>query len=66
MSYYIKWVTTSWTPSTYIVYSDSGRSLLGIQGQTGHMRVAFISTVCPRSSDPFYIVSYYIKWVTTH
>ena len=23
------------------------------------------STVCPRSSDPIYIVSYYIKWVTT-
>ena len=22
-------------------------------------------TVCPRSSDPFYIVTYYIKWVTT-
>ena len=22
-------------------------------------------TVCPRSSDPFYIVSYNIKWVTT-
>ena len=22
-------------------------------------------TVCQRSSDPFYIVSYYIKWVTT-
>ena len=22
-------------------------------------------TVCPRSSDPFYIVNYYIKWVTT-
>ena len=21
-------------------------------------------TVCPRSSDPFYILSYYIKWVT--
>ena len=21
--------------------------------------------MCPRSSDPFYIVSYYIKWVTT-
>ena len=21
--------------------------------------------VCPRSSDPFYIVSYFIKWVTT-
>ena len=23
------------------------------------------NTVCPRSSDPIYIVSYYIKWVTT-
>ena len=23
------------------------------------------STVCPRSSDPFYVVSYYINWVTT-
>ena len=23
------------------------------------------STVCPRSSDPFYIVTYYIKLVTT-
>ena len=25
----------------------------------------FMYTVCPRSSDPFYIVSYYIKWGTT-
>ena len=24
-----------------------------------------VSTVCPRSSDPFYKVTYYIKWVTT-
>ena len=23
------------------------------------------SSVCPGSSDPFYIVTYYIKWVTT-
>ena len=22
-------------------------------------------TVCPRSSDPFYTVSYYMKWITT-
>ena len=22
-------------------------------------------TLCPRSSDPFHIVAYYIKWVTT-
>ena len=23
------------------------------------------NTMCPRSSDPFYIVTYHIKWVTT-
>ena len=22
-------------------------------------------TVCPRSSEPFYVETYYIKWVTT-
>ena len=27
--------------------------------------VESVSTVCPGSSDPFYIVSYYIKWDTT-
>ena len=25
---------------------------------------AYRATVCPRSSDPFLIVTYYIKWVT--
>ena len=24
-----------------------------------------IATVCPRSSDTFYVVTYYVKWVTT-
>ena len=24
-----------------------------------------LCTVCPRSSHPFHIVSYYMKWVTT-
>ena len=23
------------------------------------------TTVCPKGSDPFYVVSYYIEWVTT-
>ena len=23
------------------------------------------NTICPRISDPFYIVSYYIEWATT-
>ena len=27
--------------------------------------VGRLSAIYPRSSDPFYIVSYYIKWVTT-
>ena len=27
--------------------------------------VADFYTVCPRSSDPFYFVTYYIKWVIT-
>ena len=29
------------------------------------LNIVFIITVCPRSSFPFYRVSYYIKWVTT-
>ena len=29
------------------------------------MCIFLIHTVCPRSSDPFYIVTNYIKWVTT-
>ena len=24
-----------------------------------------VPTICPRSSDPFYIVTHYINWVTT-
>ena len=31
----------------------------------GDMVFILYGTVCPRSSDPFYIVAYYIKWVTT-
>ena len=30
-----------------------------------HVVLKCKSTVSPRSSDPFYIVTYYIKWVTT-
>ena len=34
-------------------------SLLSDNQMLGH-------TVCPVSSDPFYVVTYYIKWVTTY
>ena len=29
------------------------------------IQIQLLCTVCPRSSDPFTIVSYYMKWVTT-
>ena len=29
------------------------------------MKTMCNTTVCPGSSDPFYIVTYYTKWVTT-
>ena len=43
----------------------------GSKGRTGYPmqevsnRLLRKNTVCPRSSDPFYIVIYYIQWVTT-
>ena len=41
--------------------------ILEFQPGTHHHTAMSISvyTVCPRSSEPFYKVSYYIKWVTT-
>ena len=30
-----------------------------------YVLITITHTVCPRSSDPLYLVSYYIKWVTT-
>ena len=29
------------------------------------LALIFMNTVCPRSSDPFNLITYYIKWVTT-
>ena len=29
------------------------------------MKIRPLDTVCPRSSDHFYVVTYYIKWVNT-
>ena len=31
----------------------------------GKENAVFSYAVCPRSSDPIYIVTYYVKWVTT-
>ena len=44
-----------WLREEWYGLATEGMVLLGY-GKNG--------TVCPGSSDPFYIVSYYIKWVT--
>ena len=31
---------------------------------SAEVNLCHLVTICPRSSDPFYTVSYYIKWVT--
>ena len=37
----------------------------GSYQRTGKCQFRILHTVCPGSSDPFYIVTYYLKWVTT-
>ena len=44
-----------------------GYYLLDISTSTYYMYKKLLPnlyTVCPRSSDPYYMVSYYTKWVT--
>ena len=46
----------------YTRYEDgTGKVLKKLTVNPGRL----VNTVCPRSSDPFHIVSYIIKWVTT-
>ena len=59
-SYYIKWVTTSWT---YSMSKLSNLFLLAQYKKKG--RTSWTLSILLCSSDPFYIVSYYIKWITT-
>ena len=37
----------------------------GCQSTWFPLRFFFLNTICPGSSDPFFIVSYYIRWVNT-
>ena len=54
-----KWISSSssqWIhPQMYIWFLNVSRRILWYMH----------TTICPRSSDPFYIVSYYLNWVTT-
>ena len=67
-------VDTNVLTETSDIASDKSR--IEADESTGGLRYAYIcslnlidnllhATVYPRSSYPFYIVSYYIKWVTT-
>ena len=73
VSYYIKWVTTSWTHSIYrsqVLLPPSPEkcyvifSFFHVSFSLSNW-IPFQNTVCPGSSGPFYIVTYYVKWVTT-
>ena len=46
-------------PTNCVHVHAGGRKKHWLRGISGN----FHHTVCPRSFDPFYIVSYYIKWV---
>ena len=46
----------------FLTFSIDPASLLILAASVGTKR---FDTICPKSSDPFYIVTYYIKWVTT-
>ena len=49
----------------FLSYSDVHECLEGIELPISLQLGATLTTICPRSSRPFYIISYYIKWVTT-
>ena len=48
-----------WSKFLSIFFTDAVKEIIATNPDSRR------TTVCPRSSDPFYIVSYYIKWVTT-
>ena len=54
---YIDYQTNSKQIKNIIKFYDQGCSV----GRAATVQV----TICPKSSDPFYIVTYYLNWVTT-
>ena len=73
VSYYTEWVTTSWPyrictflkrmhAFTFILPKRHWQRIYIVNSKN---TVNYISIVCPGSSDPFYIVTYYIKWGNT-
>ena len=54
---YIDYQTNSKQIKNIIKFYDQGCSV----GRAATVQV----TICPKSSDPFYIVTYYLNWVKT-
>ena len=52
-------------PDLMIDGAGSGSMCVRLLDSACESKVMILYTVCPGSSDPFYVVTYYIKWVTT-
>ena len=65
--YHVTIVAMDMNYSNLIVQSTTSSGEIFRLMPSGSFRPTSVQgyTVCPRSSDPFYIISYYIKWVTT-
>ena len=51
--------------AVFLLTQKFTRALCNQNFAIGMGQISILFTVCPGSSDPFYIVCYYIKWVTT-
>ena len=49
----------------FAVWMEREREQTMVCEQQRYLTSVLGDTVCPRSSDPFYVVTYYIKWVAT-
>ena len=49
----------------YKISYQQGKHIISVGSKQFNAWNIFVYTVCPGSFDTFYIVSYYIKWVTT-
>ena len=62
VTYYIEWVTTSWTDSMNNIIPGF---IIQIYPIVLMVMLNISSTVCPRSLDPIYIVIYNVNWEKT-
>ena len=61
----VYWNVTCATPFILITRCEREKCLNREAKRDRWRKLYFLCTACLRSSAPFYIVTYYIKWVTT-